>query len=161
MFRILLPALLASALAAVELPSGLFVAAAPAEAVDVIAARTAPKPGSAITVTGVVGGRLKPFVDGRAIFTILDRSLICSTGCGSTWSGCGLPPEQLRDGVATVQVADANGRPLAAALEGASGLAPGSTVVISGTVAPGSSDKALIVSASAIHVAPAAAAKPH
>lgn len=161
MYRLLLPALLASALAAAELPSGLFVAAAPAGAVEVIAARTAPKPGSAITVTGVVGGRLKPFVDGRAIFTILDRSLICASGCGTTWSGCGLPPEQLRDGVATVQVADGNGKPLTATIEGSGGLVPGATVVISGTVAPGSSDKALIVSASAIHLAPAAAAKPH
>lgn len=161
MFRFIIPALFASGLAAVDLPSDLFVAIPPTGASEVIAARAALKPGAAITVTGVVGGRLKPFVDGRAIFTILDRSLVCTTGCGSTWSGCGLPPEQLRDGVATVQVADASGKPLAAALAGASGLAPGATVVISGTVAPGSGDRNLIVSASSIHVVPAAAGISH
>jgi hypothetical protein len=58
-----------------------------------------------------------------------------------------------------VQVADANGKPLAAALEGAGGLVPGATVVITGTVAPGSSDKALIVTANAIHLASNSPAK--
>jgi hypothetical protein len=158
MLRLVLPILLASTLGAAELPSGLFVATAPADAVDVIAARLAPTPGAAITVTGVVGGRPKPFIDGRAIFTIMDRSLVCSTGCGKTWSGCGLPPEALRTGVATVQVTDPGGKPLAAAIDGANGLAPGALVVISGTVATGSGDKALIVSATAIHLAPAVAA---
>jgi len=127
----------------------------------VIAARTAPKPGSTITITGVVGGRLKPFVDGRAIFTVIDRSLICSTGCGSTWSGCGLPPEQLRGGVATVQVADASGKPLTTTLEGANGLEAGSSVVINGTIAAGSNDKALLINASAIHLTTPPAAAPH
>jgi len=161
MIRHLLPVLLAAGLAGADLPAGLFVTAAPAAAVEVTAARAAPQPGAAVTIAGVVGGRPKPFVDGRAIFTIMDRSLICTTGCGTGWSGCSLPPEQLRGGVATVQVADAEGKPLAAALEGAGGLVPGAIVVISGTVAAGSSDKALIVTASAIHLVPADAAKPH
>lgn len=161
MFRLVLPVLLTAGLAAAELPAGLFVTTPPANAVEVIAARTTPQPGAAITVTGVVGGRQKPFVDGRGIFTIMDRSLLCTTGCGSSWSGCGLPPEQLRSGVATVQIAGADGKPLAAAIDGVGGLVPGATVVVSGTVATGSSDKALIVTAHAIHLAPADAANKH
>lgn len=161
MLRPVLAALLAAALGAAELPAGLFTATAPTGAVEVAAARTAPQPGAAIVVTGIVGGRTKPFVDGRAIFTIMDNGLMCQTACGTGWSGCGQPPEQLRVGVATVQVADAAGKPLAVALEGTGGLQPGASVTVAGTVAPGSNDKALLITATAIHVAPAAAAKPH
>jgi hypothetical protein len=162
MFRIILPALFATGLAAADLPVGLFVAEPVSAAhMEVIAARVAPQPGAEITVTGVIGGRPKPFVEGRAVFTIMDRSLVCSSGCGTAWSGCSLPPEQLRGGVATVQVVAADGKPLAAAIEGAGGLVPGATVVISGTVAAGSGEKALIVTAQAIHVAAADVPKPH
>ncbi len=162
MIRHLIPALFAAGLAAADLPAGLFVAAPLSAAhLEVIAARAAPQPGAAITVTGVIGGRPKPFVEGRSVFTIMDRSLVCTSGCGTAWSGCSLPPEQLRGGVATIQVAGADGKPLAAAIEGAGGLVPGVTVVITGTVAPGSGEKALIVTAQSIQLVSADAVKPH
>lgn len=153
--RLIAILLAAAAVSAAELPATLFAAAAPADAVEVIAARAAPQPGAAIAVRGIVGGRTKPFVDGRAVFTLMDRSLMCDTGCGSGWSGCSVPPEQLRGGLATVQVLDADGKPLAAALAGANGLQPGAIVTVQGTVAAGSGEKALIISASAIHIAAA------
>jgi hypothetical protein len=161
MIRSLLPALLlVAACSAAELPAGLFVATAPADAVEVIAARAKPTPGAAITVRGVVGGRTKPIAEGHALFTIMDSSLMCATACGTGWSGCSSPPETLRGAVATVQVAGADGKPLAATLAGTSGLTGGATVVVRGTVAQGSGDKALIIAATAIHVVPATAAAP-
>lgn len=139
---------------AADLPAELFAAAAPADAVEVVAARAAPVPGAVITVRGIVGGRPKPFVAERAVFTLMDRSQLCTTACGTGWSGCSVPPEQLRGSLATVQVVDAAGKPLAAGLEGAGGLAPGSEVVVRGTVAPGSGGQGLVISASSIHRVP-------
>jgi hypothetical protein len=160
MIRCLVPLLIITGLAGADLPADLFATTAPTDAVGVIAARTAVTPGAAITVHGIVGGRPKPFADGHALFTLMDGSLLCTTACGSGWSGCGMPPETLRAGLATVQVTDGAGRPLTTSLAGAGGLAPGSKVVVRGTVAAASNDKALIISATAIHVVPAVSLTP-
>ena len=152
MFRIILTSLVITTLASAELPDNLFVDAAPSNAVEVLAARATPLPGTDITVRGVIGGRTKPFVDGRAVFTLIDRSLVCDTACGTGWSGCGNPPEVLRAGLAVVQVSDGNGKPIAVPLAGAGKLSPGSTVVVKGSIAQGSTTSVLIVSATAIHL---------
>ncbi len=157
MIRHLILALsVAALLSAAELPTGLFVAQAPPDAVDVIAARTAPTPGATVTVRGIIGGRQKPFVDGRALFTIMDRSLVCETACGTGWSGCGQPPEDLRGAVASVQVVDAAGKPLLTTLAEAGGLIPGAAVIVQGTVAAGSNPALLVITAQAIHRLPEA-----
>ncbi len=161
MLRLILPLIVTAGLTAVELPAGLVVTTAPANPIEVTAARAAPQPGATITVAGVIGGRTKPFVDGRGIFTIMDRSLLCGSGCGSSWSGCSLPPEELRGGLATVQIAGADGKPLAAAIEGVSGLVPGAVVMVTGTIAAGSSDKNLLITAKSLHLVPAEATKAH
>lgn len=152
MIRFLIPLLTIAALAAADLPDGVLAAQAPADAVDVVAARSTPEPGATITVRGVIGGRSKPIADQRAIFTIMDQSLVCETACGQGWSGCGSAPEAVKAGIATVQIVDLEGKPLAAALEGANGLVPGATVIIRGVVAPASNADLLIVTAQQIHI---------
>lgn len=158
MHRYLIPLLILTltSLTAADLPSGLLTTESPADAVDVGAARTASEPGATITVRGVIGGRPKPIADKSAIFTIMDRGLVCDTACGQGWSGCGNTPEALKAGIATVQITDADGKPLAAALEGANGLVPGANVVIRGTVAAVSNANVLIVTAQQIHIEPQA-----
>jgi len=147
-------ATLSAAESAANLPDGLLAADAPVDAVDVVAARTAIEPGATITVRGVIGGRPKPIADQRAIFTIIDRNLVCDTACGKGWSGCGNGPEALKAGTATVQIVDTDGKPLAATIEGANGLVPGATVVIRGIVAATSNANLLIVTAQRIHIEP-------
>jgi hypothetical protein len=151
MLRLASLLLAVSLAAAAELPANFFTTTLPADAVEVIAARAAPVPGAAITVRGLIGGRPKPFVADRALFTLMDRSLMCATACGTGWSGCSVTPELLRGGLASVQVVDAAGKPLAIGLEGIGELAPGSEVVVTGTVAPGSGDKGLVISAVSLH----------
>lgn len=161
----LLCLLAATALAAAELPADLVAAAAPAGAVDVVAARKDAQPGQAVVVRGVVGGRAKPFVDGRALFTLVDNAIPrCDANpddrCPTPWDYCCADRARLAASMATVQVVDADGRPIAAALEGVGGLKAGDVVVIAGTTAAGTSPSALIINATRLHVEPRPAPAP-
>lgn len=157
MTRFLIPLFaLATTLSAAQAPADVLTAEIPADAVEVVAARAAAAPGATITVRGVIGGRSKPIADQRAVFTIIDRSLVCDTSCGTGWSGCSTTPENLKTGIATVQITDEAGKPLVAAIDSSSGLVPGATVTIRGTVAPASNADLLILTATAIHVEAAA-----
>jgi hypothetical protein len=158
MLRILLCLIIPLALASTaELPAGLFVAAPPADAKPVTAAKAAAKPGEVIVVRGYVGGRAKPIADGRALFTIVDGATAPQCGgpddhCPTPWDACCADKAAIAAGSATVQIAADDGKPLAAVIDGVNGFKPGATVVVAGTVAASSSEKVLIISATAIHV---------
>ncbi|TLD70991.1 hypothetical protein FEM03_08715 [Phragmitibacter flavus] len=121
-------------------------------------ARTTAKPGETITLKGRVMGNLKPFVDGRSIFILGDPETLkaCSDipgdACETPWDNCCDDPEALKQGTATIQVIDAKGRVLKEGIENVNGLQKLSYVTVSGTVAPGSSDKLLLLNADAIQV---------
>lgn len=118
---------------AAGLPSNLFVANPPANAMGVSQARRTAQPGKPIVVHGVIGGVAKPIADQYAMFLIADASLpICKNTCSAF---CEIPRAQLLASMATVQVADRSGRPLKVSLLGANGLQPLTKVVVSGTVA--------------------------
>ena len=55
-----------------SLPEGLLATAPLGDAVGVVEARKEVKPGSDIVLTGYIGGREEPLVEGRAIFTLAD-----------------------------------------------------------------------------------------
>lgn len=158
--------LLMSVAAAAELPADLVVAEAPADALSVVDARAAAKPGEPITVRGYVGGRAKPFVDGRAMFVLADpaKAARCDANpgdsCVTPWDACCASREDVKAGTATVQVVGADGKVIAAPLAGVGGIQPGSTVIVSGTVAKASTDQVLIIDATRLYLEPAAAAKP-
>jgi len=142
--------------ASAALPAGLLVEEPPPHAREVGEARRAAAEGDTLAVRGRIGGRRQPFVEGRAIFTLADLSIpTCADKdddhCTTPWDYCCEPPDHLAAHLLTVQVVDADGRPLAADLS-AAGLEPMAEVVVQGRVSQKIDDKVLILDASAIHV---------
>ena len=139
-----------------SLPAGLLLAASPGEAVDVGALKATAKEGDTVVVRGRIGG-VPPFIAGIAAMTIADRKLVpCSEmsmedGCKTPWDYCCAPQDELTANTATVQVVGADGRPLRADLT-AAGLAPLSTVVVTGKVGPRPDPKVLVIDAVGIFV---------
>ncbi|MGP1308660.1 MAG: hypothetical protein ACTS27_00490 [Phycisphaerales bacterium] len=122
------------------LPAGLFAPLPADEAVSVLDAKSAAKEGDSVLVRGRIGGSGSPFVDGRAMFTIVDASMLaCSDtpgdSCKTPWDYCCEPAADIAAHAATVRVTDDDGATLRASLKGQGGLAELSTVLVRGTVA--------------------------
>src|SRR3954466_10961961 len=110
------------------LPQGLFLATAPADAKNVKDAKSSLKPGDKVVLVGRIGGSEEPFVEERAIFTLVDRRLkTCDEGtdmatCKTPWDYCCDAREDIPANSATVQVAGPDGQPVKAELNGVRGL---------------------------------------
>src|SRR5688500_4925441 len=148
-----------SAAGVAPLPAGLLVTEAPANAQDVTAVRKDAKDGDAVVIRGKIGGREEPIAKNRAIMTILDPSVTtCDTmpgdACKTPWDACCEPSEKIAANSATVQVVDAQGKPLAANLESITGLKPLSKVTVAGVARRPAGSDVLIVEANKIHVTP-------
>ena len=151
------PAAAAAAAPSAALPANLAVADAPANAQDLAAVKTNAKDGDAVVIRGKIGGREEPIAKNRAIMTVLDPSVTtCDTmpgdACKTPWDACCEPSEKIAANSATVQVVDAQGKPLAANLESIAGLKPLSNVTIAGTAKRAAGSDALIIEAKQIHV---------
>lgn len=121
-------------------------------------ARATAKPGDAIILKGLIMGREKVFVDGRASFLLGDREKLTPCNempddeCPTPWDACCDSKEAKRVGIASIQIVDADGRVLTGGLKGVKGLKELSAVTVSGTVAESSTEENLIVNAKSIHV---------
>ncbi len=139
------------------LPSGFFLAAAPKEAVEVKDSKPKAKVGETVTIIGRIGGSREPFVDGRAIFTLVDTRLkACGEGaeedgCKTPWDYCCEPRKELTANMATVRIVGADGQPLKSGLKNVQGLKPLARVTVVGTVAEAEGG-VLVVNASGVHV---------
>lgn len=94
------------------------LAAEPDGAQDIISVRNTAADGDDVLVIGRIGGAENPWVEGRAAFTIVDRSLqACSDipgdGCPVPWDYC-CETDKLPTSTALVKVVDADGQPVAA-----------------------------------------------
>jgi hypothetical protein len=149
--------------AADALPSGVMLAASPGAARDVADVKKTAKPGEDVIVRGRIG-TLSPFVEGRAVVTIVDPAIVPCTemsmddACETPWDYCCSPKEEIAAHSATVQVVGADGQPLRHDLR-LEGLAPLWYVVVKGKVAAGSSPSNLVVNADGIWVEKKVAAK--
>ncbi len=135
------------------------LAAVPASnAASITASRASAKPGDSITLSGLIMGNAKPFVDGRAAFILGDPEVLTPCNqvpgdeCSTPWDVCCDSPEDKKRATATIQIVDADGRVLKEPIEGVGGLQNLSEVTVTGQVASGSSAELLIVNASAIGV---------
>ncbi|HMN95705.1 MAG TPA: hypothetical protein PKC43_03435 [Phycisphaerales bacterium] len=156
---------------AASLPAALFLAEAPEGARDVAEFRRSARPaaGERVVLRGRIGGSAAPFVDGRAMFTIVGSEIEpCRAtaagpaaepataapdgGCATPWDFCGTAKERLRLGSATIRVADGGGEPLRTALKGRRGMKELSEVIVVGTVTS-LEGGGLLVEATGLHVA--------
>jgi hypothetical protein len=127
-------------------------------ATSITAIRSTAKPGDEITVSGLIMGSTKPFVDGRAAFILGDPEVLTPCNkipgdeCETPWDVCCDSPEDKKRATATIQIVGTDGRVLKESIEGVGGLTNLAKVTVSGKVAEGSSADLLIVNASAVGV---------
>ena len=148
-----------------KVPAGLALTAPPEGARDVADLKATAKAGEEAVLRGIIGGRVKPFVEGRAVLTVVDATFPggpCKTceSCPTPWDYCCAEQAELATVMATVQVADAAGKPLVGTLKGVAGLEPLATVVVRGTVADAQPGKVLLLNATGIYVEPKPAPAP-
>ena len=138
------------------LPGGLRLAAAPADAQDIAAAKAAIRDGGRFVVRGVIAGRADPIAENRAILTLLDTGVkTCdknpADGCKTPWDACCEPADVLAKNSVSVQVVDAEGRPVKTSLASLEGVKPLAQLIVSGT-AKVSADGVVLLNADGIHV---------
>ena len=107
----------------------------PDGAADVVAVRTSAKDGDDIVIVGRIGGSKEPCVDGRAAFSIVDRSAkpcnaIPGDKCPIPWDYC--CEDQLATKTILVKFIDDDGKLVAAGAKELFGVKELDTVVISG-----------------------------
>lgn len=130
----------AQSVGSTALPSNLLVTEQPAGAVGVIEARTAAKAGDRVAVIGRIGGSRAPFVSNRAIFTIVDQSMnSCiemgdDEHCPRPWDYCCEDKKKLAKSIASIEISDANGKPLGIALESEGTFKPLMLIAVEGTL---------------------------
>jgi hypothetical protein len=127
------------------------LAAEPAGAKGVIEVRKASKDGDEVVIVGRIGGSEKPFVEGRASFTIIDLVYqpCLEDGCGNPW--CEIDSKELKQATTLVKFVDEQGRTLPHDAEKALGLKALQTVVVRGQAKRGGRDN-LTVLATGVHV---------
>ncbi len=143
--------------AAAALPPTLFLDKAPDGAVELAAARKTAKPGDEIVVRGRIAGQVEPIAANRAILTLLDAAVTTcekmpGDSCATPWDACCEPPESLQANIATIQVVDADGRPLKTGLRGVHGIEPLKELVVVGKVKDAGDANTLVIDATQIHV---------
>ena len=121
------------------LPPGLWLSAEPADAKPVGEIKKNAAAGQDVVLFGRIGGSRDPFVSGRAMFTLVDRSVPSCTdrhgdGCPTPWDYCCEPRENLLANTVTIQVLGADGKPARVALADSYNLKPLAEVTVTGKV---------------------------
>ena len=140
------------------LPAGFFLASAPANVKTVEQIKASAKTGDTIAIQGRVGGGGEnPFVDGRAVFTIVGPGIpACADNpddhCKTPWDYCCETPEDVVAHSATIQIVDEKGALLRTSLKGQNGIKELSDLIVVGRVAQ-TDDKVLVVHATGVYIA--------
>ena len=137
----------------VAIPGDFFLAAAPTGSEGLVAVKGKVKAGDKVIFDGRIGGRKEPFVAGFALMTVVDMKMNpCSDACAAPWDYCCDTTEDIAANSATVQIVDDAGKPLALAINGTKGLAPGAKVTVVGIVNKNEADGTFIVNATSVFV---------
>lgn len=139
-----------------NIPFGLMISEKPENVQNVIDAKQSAKQGDTVAIRGRVGGSARPFVDGRAVFTIVGSGPhACSDHdgdhCKTPWDYCCTPRDELREHSATIQIVDESGALIRTGIKGRRGIKELSDVTVVGTVVS-TDGGALIIRATGIYV---------
>ena len=145
--------------AALELPAGLFVDAAPQGARSVGELIADEDARGDVVVAGRIGGRKQAFVDGAAVFLLADAGMqscneLHGDGCPTPWDYCCEPKESLSAKVLTVQIVGDDGKPLKLDVAGSKGLDPLAKLTIAGEVARRGEGGVVVINARHIYIEP-------
>lgn len=129
----------------------------PENAMGVIEAREALKPGDSARIGGQIGGVVEPFFSAFAGFVLADPSLVfCDEmgddgHCPTPWDACCEDPDKVKASRITVQFVDSSGMPVDGGIRGVGGIREGDTVVVEGVVAATSTPENLILEAAVLY----------
>jgi hypothetical protein len=137
------------------LPATLWLATEPASAKPVAEIKQSAAAGQDVVVFGRIGGSKEPFVSGRAMFTLADRSIPSCVekhgpGCATPWDYCCEAKDTVLASTITVQVTGADGKPLKTGLSDVHGLKPLTDLVITGKVSSAGSN--VVIDAQGIYL---------
>ena len=127
------------------------LAAEPTGAIDVLDIREKAQDGESVLVCGRLGGGVKPWIDGRAAFLLLDERVQSSCDKDECEDGCAECAQQLLEATMMVKFVDAQGKVLAVDARELLGLKENHTVVVQGTASRDKSGNVSII-AKGIHV---------
>jgi hypothetical protein len=121
----------------------------PDDAIGVIEARESAADGAPITVVGRIGGTTKPWVNGRAAFTLLDASMVLvaegtDSGEGEVCTGDCCAAERAH-ATMLVKILDETGRVLEVDSRRLLGLAENDMVVVCGKAAKDKSGNVVLI----------------
>lgn len=138
------------------IPASLFTTETPADVKSLLDAKTNASVGDEVTFAARIGGRVEPFTGSSAVFLVADEAIKTCTerhgdGCPTPWDFCCEPKDNLMKNMATVQIVDADGKPLAGSAKGLHGLDPEATIIVTGSVVT-VDGPTFVVNATRIHV---------
>ncbi len=140
-----------------ELPAGFFLASEPGGAAFVEEVKKGAKAGDEVVIRGRIGGSESPFVENRAVFTIVGPGIKSCLDmeekdhCATPWDYCCESGEDIAAHSATIRVVDAGGAPVRASVKGKGGTKELSDVVVKGKVAQ-AQGAVLVIHATAMYV---------
>lgn len=147
----------ASSGASAETPAWL-LATEPEGARDVAVVKAEAGEGDEVVLRGRIGGRMEPMSEGSPVFMLMDLGLpSCADNpedaCPTPWDYCCETLETITANAATVQIVDAQGRPVAdSPVE--HGFKNLDEIIVVGTVAPRPDDRVLTIRASQVYRGP-------
>jgi hypothetical protein len=135
---------------------GVFTDIEPAGALPVEEVKKTAKVGDTVIITGRVGGSRNPFVDERAVLTLVGPGLpACSDNpddkCSQPWDYCCESKADIAAHSATIQVVETDGSPAPWGLKGAYGLKELSSITVVGTVVTAEGPN-LVINATQIYI---------
>ena len=140
------------------IPAGLFTMTRPQDVPTLLEVKNSAKAGDTVTFLARVGGRVKPFADGFAIFVVADPTLVScelmgeEDHCPYPWDYCCEDRDKITKGLATIQIVDSEGIPLRTNLEGTGGLEGSKYLVVEGILNERNDDGVFVVDAESIWV---------
>ena len=140
------------------IPAAYFTRNRPEETSNLIQVKPTAQVGEEVVFLARVGGRVEPFVEGIAIFTVVDPGLdSCELmgeedHCPVPWDYCCEDKNALTAGSATIRIVGEDMLPFGHSAQGAGGLAPGRFLTVDGVVADRNDDGLFVVDAKRIWV---------
>lgn len=137
----------------------------PANAMDIADMRKKAASGDPVVFRGKAMGGPEIFMDKRAVMILGDPNKITSCdlnhgeNCATPWDVCCDDADVIKASIVTVQITDADGKPLKTTLKGLGGIKELTNVIITGQVAKGSNEDNMIINATGIYVMPEVAKK--
>ena len=130
----------------------------PNDVMSITTAKAELKAGQAITVKGRIGGRVDPFITGRAAMILADSEALTACDakaddhCSTPWDFCCEETAAVANATAFVQIMGDDGRVLGHELRGIGGLQAGSYVIVQGTIDDQPTGDNLVVNAQHIYL---------